>query len=49
MSMSSISRVGTKTPKPHSRAFFTVSLLKCRFGAIRASLSFATLTVFETT
>jgi hypothetical protein len=44
----SISRImGAKTPKPHSRAYFTVSLLECRFGIMKASLSFATLTVFE--
>jgi hypothetical protein len=39
--------MGTKTPKSHSRAFFTVSLLESRFG-MSAGLSFATLTVFET-
>jgi hypothetical protein len=47
--MSSINRRGAKTPKPHSRAFFKVSLLECRFGAMRANLSFATLTVLATT
>jgi hypothetical protein len=47
-SMSSISRMGAKTPKPHSRAYLTVSLLECRFGVMRASLSFATLPVSET-
>ena len=39
-SMSSISRMGAKTPKPHSRADFTVSLLERWFGVRRASLSF---------
>ena len=39
-SMSSISRMGARTPKPHSRASFTVSLLECRFGVMRVSLSF---------
>jgi hypothetical protein len=31
--------MGAKTPTPHSRAFFTVSLLECRFGVMRANLS----------
>ena len=39
-SMSSISRMGAKTPKPHSRADFAVSLLERRFGVMRANLSF---------
>jgi hypothetical protein len=39
-SMSSIRSMGAKTPTPHSRAFFTVSLFDCRFGVMRANLSF---------
>jgi hypothetical protein len=39
-SMTSIRRMGAKTPTPHSRAFFTVWLLECRFGVMRANLSF---------
>jgi hypothetical protein len=39
-SMSSISRMGARTPKPHSRASFTVSLLECRFGVMRVNLNF---------
>jgi hypothetical protein len=38
--MSRISRMGARTPKPHSRASFTVSLLECRFGVMRVNLSF---------
>ena len=45
MSMS-ISGMGATTPPPHSRAYFRV--LECRLGVMRASLIFATLTVFET-
>jgi hypothetical protein len=39
-STSSISRMGAKTPKPHSRVDFTVSLLERRFGVMRANVSF---------
>jgi len=39
-SMTSISRTGAKTPKPHSRADFAASLLECRFGVMSANLSF---------
>jgi hypothetical protein len=38
--------MGAKTPNPHTRADFTVSLIDRRFGVMPANQSFRDATVF---